>query len=157
MNPTLPTRDAVDPLPRVAGPHPDSILALAKPSGDLGAVNANRTHHVQEHSDYLNRIAAEGVVSHSLAETARTIWEQGVVVTDDRILVPSATAVEGGPIRYTWDHGDNHLEAEIPDSGPVEWFYQNRKTGEVWSTDVPVTASFPPSLCTRLFQVVLDS
>ncbi len=116
---------------------------------------ADRTRQAGEHCDYLDRMAAEGVVPRSLAETARTVWDQVSIVTDYRMPVPAAMAGEGGPIWYTWDKGEHHLEAEMPDGGPVEWFYQNRKTDEVWAADITVTDTFPPPLCTRMFRVAL--
>jgi len=155
MGPTLPIHDIADSPAREGGSHPDSIQAPAGPLGDPYTVDDDRTRRARAHCDYLDRMVAEEVVPRSVAETARSVWKQASVATDDLIFIPSATAADGGPILYTWDRGDHHLEAEIPDSGPVEWFYQNRKTGEVWSADIPVTDPFPPALCTRLFRLAL--
>jgi hypothetical protein len=114
-------------------------------------------YRLREHCEYLDRMAAEGVVTQSVTAAAHAVWDQASLATDHRIPIPAATAAEGGLIWYTWDRDDHHLEAEIPEGGPVEWFYQNRKTGEVWSADVSVADPFPPSLCTYLFRVALTN
>ena len=113
------------------------------------------TEHVREHLDFLDRMAAEGVVPQRLAERAHEVWARARQKSGNRLPVPAATAGEGGPVGLNWDRGEHHLEAEIPSDGPVEWFYRNWITDEIWDVDQPLGEPFPPILIQYFERIVI--
>ena len=127
--------------------------AVTTPSSTIplnGTRHPNVDERVREHLDFLSRMATEEVVPARLADAAREVWSSVRHLTADRLPVPAATATDGGPIRYTWDQGEHHLEAEIPADGPVEWFYRNWRTNEVWASEVAGTAVPPVEYLGRI-------
>ena len=94
--------------------------------------------------EFLDRVAAEGLIPHDLAALAYDVWQAAWRESGNRLSRPATTAGEGGPVGFNWDRGEHHLEAEIPRHGPVEWFYLNRTTDETWDADQPAGAPLPP-------------
>ena len=102
-------------------------------------------HGLPPRLEFLDRVAAEGVIPHDLAALAQDVWQTAWQESGNRLSRPATTAGEGGPVGFNWDRGEHHLEAEIPRDGPVEWFYLNRTTDETWEADQPAGAPLPPN------------
>src|SRR5258707_1117103 len=81
----------------------------------LPAPSITDADRVREHLDFLDRVAAEGLVPQRLAERAHEVWARARRESGNRLPRPIFTATEGGPIGLNWDRGEHHLEAEIPD------------------------------------------
>lgn len=109
---------------------------------------------IREHLDFLDRMAAQNVVSGHVAECAREIWIRARQETGNRLPIPAATASEEGHIRYCWDRAEHHLEIEIPRIGPPEFFYRNWITDEACDADVTLVHAFPEQVLQYLNRIV---
>lgn len=92
----------------------------------------------QEHREYLQRVATERKPPLITQATAKKSWDLWLAVrkaTGYSMAVPSAGTGPDGVMFYSWDKGEHHLEAEIFPDRDVEFFYRNRRTGELWGED----------------------
>ncbi len=65
-----------------------------------------------------------------LGSLARELWRLlQEVVGEPR--VPQAGPVSGGGFQFVWDRDEHHLEIEILADRTLEWFYRNRRTGNL--------------------------
>ncbi|MGL4420081.1 MAG: hypothetical protein ACRCZF_05405, partial [Gemmataceae bacterium] len=103
-----------------------------QPQFDRTAGENDAVLRSREHIDYLNRIAAEGVVPSALATKAKAVWWVAKALTDSALPIPAAAAISGGPVEYHWSAGPHQLVSEIPADGPCHWTYRNSRTGELW-------------------------
>jgi hypothetical protein len=110
----------------------------------------------REHLDFLTRMVTENVVPANVAQDARSVWGLARASANGQLPIPAASAREGVPVHYTWDCGDLHLEAEIPGGGPVEWFFRDWKTGELWSAELAASDPPPPPLA-RIFDRLVSA
>ncbi len=87
----------------------------------------------------------ESELSASVADVSWQTWqrlslhffEQGLCLE-----VPDACPGQNNNFMYTWSKTEHYLECEIFDTGAVEFFYRNRKTGEVWGEDTTLEHGF---------------
>ncbi|WP_293330940.1 hypothetical protein [Microcoleus sp. CAWBG58] len=56
--------------------------------------------------------------------------------------VPDACPGSKDNFMYTWSESEHYLECEIFGTGEIEFFYRNRKTGEVWGEDTTLEQGF---------------
>jgi hypothetical protein len=56
--------------------------------------------------------------------------------------VPDACPGQSDNFMYTWSKTEHYLECEIFGNGAIEFFYKNRKTGEVWGEDTTLEHKF---------------
>jgi hypothetical protein len=56
--------------------------------------------------------------------------------------VPDACPGQNNNFMYTWSKAEHYLECEIFGNGSVEFFYRNRKSGEVWGEDTTLEHGF---------------
>lgn len=56
--------------------------------------------------------------------------------------VPDACPGSKDNFMYTWSESEHYLECEIFATGEIEFFYRNRKTGEVWGEDTTLEQGF---------------
>lgn len=78
---------------------------------------------------------------------AREMWSK-LCRTFQTVPIPQAGPLPDGGFQFVWDRGDHHLEIDVLPDAKLEWFYRNRKTGEVAGEDVDA-GDLPGSLRTR--------
>jgi hypothetical protein len=99
-------------------------------------VEQQAKHH--EHKQYLQRVSTEGIEPSITRATAKKSWDLWLAVrkaAGSSLPVPSAGTGPDGVMFYSWDKGEHHLEAEIFPDRDTEFFYRNRRTGELWGED----------------------
>jgi len=92
----------------------------------------------EEHRRYLQRVSTEGKPPPITRATAKKSWNLWLSVRKaigPFLPIPSAGTGPDGIMFYSWDKGDHHLEAEIFPDRDMEFFYRNRRTGELWGED----------------------
>lgn len=67
--------------------------------------------------------------------------------------VPDACPGFRDNFMYTWSKAEHYLECEIFGTGEIEFFYRNRKTGQVWGEDTTIDQGFSTDILhkARLF------
>lgn len=60
--------------------------------------------------------------------------------------VPDACPGHSNNFMYTWSRAEHYLECEIFGSDAVEFFYRNRKSGEVWGEDTTLEHGFSTAI-----------
>jgi hypothetical protein len=105
----------------------------------------------QELESYMNSLRFEAESTHESEFTVFVInyswqiWqelskhfsEQGLCLE-----VPDACPGENDNFMYTWSKDEHYLECEIFGHGAVEFFYRNRKSGEIWGEDTALKYGF---------------
>ena len=81
-----------------------------------------------EHFAYLKEISSLCPNTYiPAAQLWLILWEQNM-----NLPLPSACTGPDGQIMYSWDKNEHHFEVEILPNKPMEFFYKNRLTGELW-------------------------
>ncbi len=130
----------------------DNLNVLLRRVNDVG-------EKVQEHLKYLRHISdpnGERLVSAATAARARITWQFAWMAAGPNLPVPAAGVGPDGQILYSWNYNEHHLEVEIFADQPAEWFYRNRKTGEVLEFDQNPGSALSPELINKL-NLVLSS
>jgi hypothetical protein len=81
----------------------------------------------------------------SVIDTSWQVWqklsrrfsEQGLCLE-----VPDACPGQNNNFMYTWSKAEHYLECEIFGHGTIEFFYRNRKNGQVWGEDTTLENRF---------------
>jgi hypothetical protein len=60
--------------------------------------------------------------------------------------VPDACPGHSDNLMYTWSKSEHYLECEIFGNRAVEFFYRNRKSGEVWGEDTTLEHGFSTAI-----------
>lgn len=76
------------------------------------------------------------LISEATAASSLAAWKALWSASGKRLSVPDACPGPDGQLLYTWDREEHHLELEIFPSGRGEFFYRNRKSGELWDWDL---------------------
>jgi hypothetical protein len=107
---------------------------------------------LKEHFKYLKDISegSEPIVSKQTADLARKAWSLLWQETGYVLPIPSACTGPDGQILYSWDKGEHHFEVEIIPGKPMEFFYRNRKTGELWGEEYTLGDSLPAEAAKKL-------
>lgn len=119
-------------LVKSSGQCPHQIL----PTPGLPSVEQQAKH--EEHRQYLQRVSTEGKPPPITRATAKKSWDLWLAVrkaAGSSLPIPSAGTGPDGVMFYSWDKGDHHLEAEIFPDRDTEFFYRNRRTGDLWGED----------------------
>lgn len=144
-------------LPSAVGPPPEKLEtggeALMVSLGtrqllrvDEGASTGNghrSTDRVAGLFRYLADAASRKLIGPETNRRARSAWIQVWADTSRQMPVPDACPGPDGELLYTWDRDAHHLELEIPPEGPVEFFYRNRLTEELWEMDYRIDSPLP--------------
>lgn len=107
-----------------------------KSSPQQGADTLAAKH--REHREYLQRVSTEGtspLITPAVAKKAWDFWQVVRKAVGTTIPIPSAGTGPDGVMFYSWDNGEHHLEAEFYPNRETEFFYRNRRTGELWGDD----------------------
>ena len=104
----------------------------------------------QRLADYLQNVVQSGSLTQDMAELAWNVWNELHAVMDHVLRVPSACPGPDNQLMYTWRSGDHYLELEIFLAGPAEFFYKNRRTGELWEYDYTVGDPVPQAVKDKL-------
>jgi hypothetical protein len=64
--------------------------------------------------------------------------------------VPDACPGQNDDFMYTWSKAEHYLECEIFGDGAIEFFYRNRKSGEVWGGDTTLEQGFSASILRKV-------
>jgi hypothetical protein len=67
-------------------------------------------------------------------DLARGLWD-ALCSLGTRVPVPQAGPLPEGGFQFVWDRGEHHLEVDILPDRSFEWFYRNRRTGDVAGDD----------------------
>lgn len=91
-----------------------------------------REQEIQSLMDYLERLESGGFISQLTSLNAKEVWNDLARVTNDRLMVPNASAGPDGMLLLTWDRGRYHLELEfLPEQVPT-FFYFDRDASTGW-------------------------
>jgi hypothetical protein len=69
---------------------------------------------------------------------------------DSCLEVPDACPGDNNDFMYTWSKAEHYLECEIFGSGAIEFFYRNRKSGDVWGEDTTLGQDFSISILEKV-------
>lgn len=89
-------------------------------------------------------IALESSLQENTGKLVKYIWYRlknnipGVI----GLRVPVLDILDNG-VMLTWDHGNYHLDAEVYLDEPIEFFFRNRQTGEIWNREFAATEKLP--------------
>jgi hypothetical protein len=120
---------------------------IATPTLQAPAANLRR---VQGLIDYLDRIAADRLITPEMALLTWDAWNKLSVATENTLPVPDACPGPDGELLYTWDHEEHHLELEIFPDQPAEFFYRSRRSSELWECEYVIGESLPNDTLARL-------
>ena len=87
-------------------------------------------------------------LSGNYADAARALWGK-LVRSVPQIRIPQAGPTPDGSFQLVWDRGEHHVEVDVYPEGHLEWFYRNRRTGEVEGADEQI-GDLPPLLVKHL-------
>lgn len=107
----------------------------------------------EEHFKFLDlmKSAPKHFISERTAHVARRTWLSSKHAASRFLAIPAAGVGENRQILYSWDKADHHLEAEILENEPVEWFYRNSRTRKEWYEEVSLdTTDYPKALISYL-------
>lgn len=112
----------------------------------------NTASELKEHFKYLKGISEgrEPIVSKQTADLARKAWWLLWQETGYLLPVPSACTGPDEQILYSWDKGEHHFEVEIIPGKPMEFFYRDRKTGDLWGEEYTLGDSLPAEAVKKL-------
>ena len=111
---------------------------------------------VEEHGraqrlhQYIEDAAASGRLTPPMAARTWNLWEMLYNVMNKRLRVPSACPGNDHDMMFTWRNGEHYLELEILPNAPAEFFYKNRRTGELWEHDYVFDTSLPQDVKDKL-------
>lgn len=95
---------------------------------------------------------------HKAAIRAKEVWSILWEASGQTLAVPGACTGPDNQIGYGWDNSIHHFGVEIFPDQPIEFFYRNRKTNEVWGEDYEIGNPLPEKVkeCLDLFADTKD-
>lgn len=105
------------------------------------------------HLVWLSDMAAADCLSRNAAAAGALVFWAAEAAG---LPVPAAAVGPDGGLAYSWDAGPHHLEAEINDGRPTEWFYRNRDTGEFWGDNAPAVNRLPAEVADQYAPLVAE-
>jgi hypothetical protein len=129
----------------------DSIQNLESVQRLLQALEDEHKKRQQKLESYISSLRYEAestleceftvfVIDYSLQvwrELSRRFSEGGLCLE-----APDACPGQSDNFMYTWSKAEHYLECEIFGHGAVEFFYRNRRSGEVWGEDTTLEHGF---------------
>jgi len=82
-------------------------------------------------------------------------FSNGETIAERVMASFSAGPLPEGGFQFVWDREEHHLEIDILPDHSTEWFYRNRRTGQIAGDEAPAGAALPNQL--RDFLAVFES
>ncbi len=95
-------------------------------------------------------------VDSALAEYVLHFWNRAKGNVPGLLSVPYLDILEDGGVLLTWDREAHHFDVEIAVGRPLEFFYRNRITSDVWEAECAPFAPLSEEVLTALnaFRIV---
>lgn len=92
----------------------------------------------QRLSRFISDLRDKKIITDVAALRAWNIWKQLSKCKGKSLRVPDASAGPDDAFIFIWNKDEHHLELEIFPGGALDFFYRNRKSGDLWSSEYKV-------------------
>jgi hypothetical protein len=98
-----------------------------------------------EHLTYLDRVTSGPLpaIAKQTAFQAEELRGYLQIVAGGSLPMPAACTGPDGELAYYWDRGRHHLSLTVIPNQPVEFFYRDRETEQIWGEDYRIGDELP--------------